>query len=132
MRNITRTLAIAVIATTLLSSCSVRLLDFTVISSKNVSIKPQGNEKRVVGRSMGVFNFGVNLKEAIDKAIEKAGPGYDALIDGVLYQKSYYFYGGFEVQGTPIKTSAIKASMTDEEFEKYCLEHNLMQSSERN
>ena len=50
------------------------------------------------------------LKAAVDKAIEKAGPGYDALIDGVVYSRYEVFRQGWVVQGTPIKTSKLKAS----------------------
>jgi hypothetical protein len=59
-----------------------------------------------------------NLKEAVDRAIESAGPGYDALIDGVIYSSSYYFilsgYTGYKVIGTPIKTAQLKAELLRE------------------
>lgn len=57
-----------------------------------------------------------NLKEAVDnRAIESAGSGYDALIDGVIYSEFYWYiitgYSGFKVVGTPIKTSQLKAEL---------------------
>lgn len=93
------------------SSCNQRLIDFTVISSKNVTLRldedakgprSTGKEMKFCGRPM--------LKAAVDKAIENAGPGYDALIDGVVYQRSEIFRAGFVVEGTPIKTSQLKSS----------------------
>ena len=46
----------------------------------------------------------------LDKAIENAGPGYDALIDGVVFQRNEFFRAGWVVEGTPIKTGKLKAS----------------------
>ncbi len=94
-----------------LTSCQQRLIDFTVISSKNVTLRLPDNAKgpRVEGKDMKMCTI-PQLKSAVDKAIEKAGPGYDALIDGVVYQRSEFLKKGWVVQGTPIKTSKLKAS----------------------
>ncbi len=99
-----------------LNGCTQRIIDFTVISSKNVTLKVDKGAPRVEGIDEVVvflIPFGVpNLKEAVDRAIESAGPEYDALIDGVV---SYYQYAfiigkiGYKVEGTPIKTSEIKS-----------------------
>jgi hypothetical protein len=91
-----KSIAIAfVVATMALSSC--RLVDFTVISSKNVTLNVDKNAKRVIGK-------GFTVKGALDAAIEKAGPGYDALIDGVIYNGLFRY----KVEGTPIKSSEQK------------------------
>ena len=91
-----KSIAIAIIVSTMtLSSC--RLVDFTVISSKNVTINVDKNAKRVKGK-------GFTVKGALDHAIENAGPGYDALIDGVIYNGLFRY----KVEGTPIKTSEQK------------------------
>lgn len=101
-------MAVCVLA---LTSCQQRLIDFTVISSKNVTLRVPDNAKgpRVEGRELKSCGTPM-LKGAVDKAIEKAGPGYDALIDGVVYQRNEIFRMGWVVQGTPIKTSKLKAS----------------------
>jgi len=78
-----------------LTSC--RLVDFTIISSKNVSLDVKKDAKRVTGK-------GFTVKDALDHAIEKAGPGYDALIDGVIYNGLFRY----KVQGTPVKTTDLK------------------------
>lgn len=93
----------------MVTSCNQRLVDFTVISSKNVAMRvsDDGKGPRVEGKHM-TFCTTPELKEAIDKAIEKAGPGYDALVDGVVYQRYEVIRAGWVVQGTPIKTSKIK------------------------
>jgi hypothetical protein len=115
-------LSLAVLVFFLLGGCSQRVLDFTIISSKQMEmrVKETGRGNRVEGKD-GVYWFlfiplGVpNLKEAVDRAIESAGPGYDALIDGVIYSQNYWYvitaYNGYKVEGTPIKTSELKAEL---------------------
>lgn len=104
------------------TGCTQRVLDFTVISSKQMEmrIEDAGKGNRVEGKD-GVYWFITiplgtpNLKEAVDRAIESAGPGYDALIDGVIYAQNYWYivtgYSGYKVVGTPIKTSMLKAEL---------------------
>jgi len=90
----------------MLQACSARILDFTVISSKNVNLPVKKDAPRVKGKA------GSTVKEAVDRAIEGAGPGYDAIIDGVVYAKSYYAvlyaWTRYRVEGTPIKTSELQ------------------------
>ena len=95
----------------LLSSCQQRLIDFTVISSKNVTLRLPDDAKgpRTKGKEMKACGTPM-LKAAVDKAIENAGPGYDALIDGVVFQRNEFFRMGWVIEGTPIKTAKLKAS----------------------
>ena len=104
-----------------LNSCSQRLTDFTVISTKNTNmiIPPEIQGTRVEGSDAAFILLGIpistpSVKEAIDKAIEKAGPGYDALIDGVVTIKffSIGIFGQttYVVEGNPIKSSGIKTA----------------------
>lgn len=74
--------------------CSCRLTDFTLISTKNVTLDVKKDHPRVIGK-------GFTVKDAVDKAVESAGPGYDALIDGVIYEGFFRY----KVVGTPIKTT---------------------------
>lgn len=98
----------------LMSSCTQRLIDFTIISSKNVPITDKGAEfQKATSRVKGVdskwsvlFVPGVpNMKEAIDRAIEQY-PGAVALTDGVVYQKSWTCFlvgqNKYIVEGTPL------------------------------
>ena len=95
MKTIKRTLAAGIVAGILLfTMTSCRIVDFTIISSKNVSFNVKKDAPRVKG-------WGFTLKAAIDKAIEKAGPGYDCLVDGVVSQGIPF---GFNVKGTPVKS----------------------------
>lgn len=93
-----------------MSGCSARMIDFTVISSKNVSLEGlRRGENRVVGKTCSpvvVFPLGQpDLKTAVDRAIESAGAPFNGLVDGVVtYQDKSFIFGVvcFEVTGTPI------------------------------
>lgn len=98
----------------LLCSCSHRLVDFTLISTKNVPINQTADLQKADKRVTGVDSKGIilsvplgmpNMKEAIDRAIESY-PGAVALSDGVIYSKGWscFFYGKnkFVVEGTPV------------------------------
>ena len=98
------------------TACSIRLADFTVISSRNVSLDkvdldslPQ--TKGIVGKdtkfSFLSIPFGFpHLEEAIDDALDK-GNG-DIMIDAVLYGKWWDLIiigqNSLEVKGTVVKT----------------------------
>jgi len=97
MKKVNLLIIVALVAaSTTFTSC--RLVNFTVISSKNVTLDVKKDAHRVSA-------WGWTIKEALDKAIEKAGPGYDALINGVVSRGAL---AGYIVKGTPIKTSETK------------------------
>ena len=119
-------LAVLVVLLSTISSCSYRLIDFTVISSKNVSLKIDKTQGvRVSGSSNGLLGIGVSIKDAMDKALQSAGPEYDLLIDGVVKINDYFIVAGYKVEGTAISTSKIKASLGKEGFEDWCKEHKV-------
>ncbi|MDR1330715.1 MAG: hypothetical protein LBK07_01265 [Tannerella sp.] len=97
------------------SGCSHRMLDFTLISSKNVDLTKGASfvrgKSRMQGRDrihMIIFipTGSVNIKEALDIAIE-ATPGCVALLDGVIYTRFWwipFIYGqqSATVEGLPL------------------------------
>jgi hypothetical protein len=107
-----------VIPMIMLSACSTRLTDFTIISTKNIDLSQaasfQHGKQRVTGKDICfifIFPFGIpNMKEAIDRAIESC-PGAVALVDGVIYNDWGYFviaaYSGYRVEGTPLINPAL-------------------------
>jgi hypothetical protein len=110
---------IAIILVMTMCSCTTRMIDFTVLSSKNteMTVPDAAKGERVKGMdSVPVIFIPIgmpSIKEAVDRAIEKAGPGYDALIDGVVYYKNVSFIFGtvqYTVEGTPIKSQQINVS----------------------
>ncbi len=107
-------IATLIAAIFVISSCTHRIVDFTVISTKAMDLtsgkKFDRGSDRVEGVDMihiilSIPTGTVDLKEAIDRAIEKT-PGAVALIDGVVYSKSWYalVYGqtSYVVEGTPL------------------------------
>ena len=110
----------------LFSSCSQRIIDFTVISSKNHTLKfdlAQG--KKAEGTSMMFLGLGTTIKSAMDNALELAGPGYDLLIDGVVYRQDYFFVAGFKVTGTAVMSRALLAHLGEEGFQHWLAENNV-------
>lgn len=96
------------------SSCTSRLVDFTVISTKNIDFSQAPNFKRGKVRNTGddrvywILSIPLGLpsmKEAIDRAIEQT-PGAVALVDGVVSSKFIWFvlsgYSEYIVEGTPL------------------------------
>ncbi len=115
-----------IIALFTFSSCSYRLVDFTVITSKNVSLKIDKSQGRfVTGTSMGFLGFGASIKDAMDKALQSAGPDYDLLVDGVVRVNDYILISGYKVEGTAISTSKMKALLGVKGFENWCKANNV-------
>lgn len=108
-------IAILLITLLLLSNCSNRLIDFTIISSKNVDLSRFSDLERGKDRISGKDSKHIvifipigtpNAKQAVDNAIEST-PGAVALVDGVLTAHWWYIpyiYGqqSYIVEGTPL------------------------------
>lgn len=103
------------VAALLLSSCTHRLTDFTIISTRNVPVGVNAKslvkaKTRVKGSESApivlLFPFGSpNMKDAIDDALDKY-KGAVALADGVIKTRFLWFiFGGANsiiVEGTPL------------------------------
>lgn len=97
----------------LLSSCTLRMVDFTAISTKSIDWSRAGEFKRGSDRVEGedsalmilIIPLGIpHMKEAIDRAIESV-PGAVALVDGVVSSRGFWFLIGesaYVVEGTPL------------------------------
>jgi hypothetical protein len=95
------------------SGCTHRLMDFTYISSKNFELNGDRGP-RVTGSDCShivlFFPTGFpSVREAVDRAIESAGPQYNALEDGVVASFTFYIpliYGKYcyDVEGTAVST----------------------------
>ena len=109
------------------TSCSVRLVDFTVISSKNVNLAGIKKSEGVkVNASKTYFlGFGWNIKDGLDKALEQAGPDYDMLIDGVVRYVSMPLILEIKVEGTAVNSQKMIAEMGQEGFNKWLSGHQV-------
>lgn len=122
------------VAMVLLSSCTHRVTDFTIISTRNVPIGKNATtltkaETRVKADDTTpiILYFPIgspNMKEAIDKALEKYH-GAVALADGVVYYRHWWFIlfgqNSYIVEGTPIfeaEKSSAKESVEEIDNEK--------------
>ncbi len=72
---------------------------------------------------MGFLGLGTSIKDAVDNALSNAGPGYDLLVDGVIYVKDNFFTSGYKVVGIAINTSQMRAELGDKKFEDWLSEH---------
>jgi hypothetical protein len=93
------------------SGCTIRMADFTVASIKNSNVPAKTVGKSVTGENcvfswLGISWFGnePNLKEAVDQAMQNAGPDYDALVNMVIYRKNDILKNCYMVRGTAIST----------------------------
>ncbi len=130
MKN--KILITSILVAFIMSGCSYRVMDFTLISSKNVELSKfpdfERGQSRVEGKDtkpiIVVFPTGrPDGKEAIDKAIEST-PGAVALVDGVLTYKYFYIpyiYGEYTyvVEGTPLIDPSLVSAEEIEKLEDY-------------
>ncbi|MBR6251669.1 MAG: hypothetical protein IKR17_10820 [Bacteroidales bacterium] len=116
-------IAVAII----MSSCTSRILDFTVVSSKALQIGiDKSTGKQVEGSCMRPFGWGASVKGAVDDAIEQGGAGCDMLVDGVIYYKNILDCAvGYKVKGVAINSKVLRAQLGVEGWEQFCQEHNM-------
>jgi hypothetical protein len=109
-----------VLAAFMVSSCTYRLVDFTMISTKTPGM---GIDRSIAvpteGKKGYFMGFGWNLKDGIDLALENAGTEYDLLIDGVVEYANYPFWTVVKVRGSAINSAKLQASMGEGEFQKW-------------
>ncbi|MCC6723146.1 MAG: hypothetical protein IT258_01455 [Saprospiraceae bacterium] len=131
MKSTKKMVVFALSAILALSSCTVRLVDFTTISSKNVNLGiDRSLGKKTSGEKSYFLGIGWNIKDALDEALEKAGPEYDMLIDGVVRYSSYPFVSSVSVEGTAIKSSALKKSLGDAGYKLWLEKQNVFDANE--
>ncbi|MCB9757912.1 MAG: hypothetical protein H6753_05780 [Candidatus Omnitrophica bacterium] len=109
------------------SGCTTRLVDFTMISTKNIDLSRSADfrraQQRVKGKDEAMIIIFIptgvpNMKEAIDHALESV-PGAVALVDGVVYQEAFWFIIGtssYVVEGTPIIDTTLASAELESPF----------------
>ena len=126
MKKIKLSLLLALTTVVFLGSCSTRLVDFTVISSKNHSLQiDKSIGIPVKGTSLGFLRIGVSIKDAMDNALQKAGPEYDLLIDGVVRFEDYFLLGGYSVEGMAVNSAKLKKQMGEKGFNEWIERENI-------
>ncbi len=133
MKRIWTTLLLVSCSCIFLAGCTTRLVDFTIISTKNVKLPKTGLGSRAEGKDCVFLILGIptgvpNIKEAIDRTIESAGREYDALVDGVLSHSAWFalLVGQvcYKIEGTPINTK-VSVSMNEDQKKNLMLHSRL-------
>jgi hypothetical protein len=120
MKKLKLSLSLALMAMMFFGSCTTRLVDFTVISSKNHSLQiDKSVGVPVKGSSIGFLGLGVSIKDAMDKALQNAGPEYDLLIDGVVRFVNYPLISGYSVEGMAVNSAKLKRQMGEKGFNEW-------------
>lgn len=110
----------------MLAGCATRLVDFTVISTKNIEWNRADEFERADERSQGedvahliifIPTSAVSVEAAVDRAIETV-PGAVALVDGVVRRRFWwipYVYGqdAIIVEGTPLIDPQLASNWDD-------------------
>lgn len=110
-----------------LLGCTTRLVDFTIISTKNLDLSRAGSfergKSRIEGRDEALIIIFIptgipSIKEAIDRAIESV-PGGVALVDGVVSVQSWWLIFGmtsYVVEGTPLIDKSLAAAELESKY----------------
>ena len=115
IKQISTTACLAVvIASFIMTGCTQRFVDYTLLSTKNVDLSKAGTFKRGANRVTGEDGRYIiifiptggrpHLKTAVDRAIESV-PGAVGLVDGVVSARGWWFIIGENaiiVEGTPL------------------------------
>ncbi|MEM6738161.1 MAG: hypothetical protein AAF620_19045 [Bacteroidota bacterium] len=124
MKTSKKSVIVATVILVLLSSC--KLVDYTMMSTKNYELgidRSKGIPTR--GWSFYVFSVGVNLNDATNKALRKAGQTHDLLVDGRAKFYPFFFGSIIKVKGLAISSSELKASMGEKEFKEWLKGQNV-------
>ncbi len=79
----------------------------------------------VSASSNGFLGIGASIKDALDKALQKAGPEYDLLLDGVVRQQDFFLVAGYKVQGVAVSSSKLKASLGKDGYKEWCSKNHI-------
>lgn len=128
---------IIVFTAILFIGCTQRLFDFTIVSTKNIDLaqlsSTEKGKNRVEGEDKSdivVFipTRTIAIDQAIDNTIEGI-PGCIALLDGVVYSKSWwvpFIYGEqrFIIEATPLIDSSVVGTTPISKYNKVHLDTN--------
>ena len=118
------------------SSCTQRIFDFTIVSTKNIELENLSNLKKGSKRTEGedkasiIVLFSthrISISQAIDNTIEGI-PGCIALLDGVVTSKFWwipYIYGEekFIIEAVPLIDPSMQGTVAIPKFSRVYLDH---------
>ena len=119
-----------------LSGCMTRIVDYTLLSTKNVDLSKAGTFKRGANRVTGEDDQWMiifiptgpapHLKNAVDRAIESV-PGAIALVDGVVSQGGWWFIIGessIVCEGTPLIDPSLPGAQASLQTDRFVSFYN--------
>ena len=113
-----------------LSSCSINIMKYSVMSNKELNIQNTDGIK-VSGYSDAWFKSQRKaVKEATDNALKQAGTGYDLLINGTIEMEYKVLYIRYRVNGTAYKSSDLINKYGKVGFEEWKKEKNIFDRNE--
>jgi hypothetical protein len=124
MKKTTQRLLLVCALAIILTGCSVRIADYSIISTRNHQFHaPKDHGISIKGESMNIIGFGTSIQDAIDDALRRAGMGYDVLLDVVVkVEQKFLFYQGYTVEGLAIQSAKIIAKQGPQGFSQWLLE----------
>lgn len=103
-----------------LTNCSQRIASYTVASTKQTSLNiDKSKAVQVSGKSIGFLGIGASIDDAMNKALQSAGPQFDLLVDAQVKVVRYPYVSGFVVSGLAINSKEMKAFLGSEEYNNW-------------
>lgn len=103
-----------------LTNCSQRIASYTVASTKQTSLNIDKTKAvQVTGKSIGFLGMGANIDDAMNKALQSAGPQFDLLVDAQVKLVSYPLVSGFVVTGLAVNSKEMKSLLGNEGYQKW-------------
>lgn len=108
-----------------------------IITNKSCKeLTPYQGQKEVTGNSYHPYLMRTNIDDAINSSLEKAGPGYNMLINATLkvnyYYMIVYFSNYITVEGTAVNSTELKAEMGEQEYFKWLSSKDILQRNNLN
>lgn len=87
-----------------LTSCSVNLLNYSILADQSVKINPEGGIEVSGFYNSWARSQRKSVKIATERALKEAGIGYDILINGKIEVEYKVLYLRYRVTGTAFKS----------------------------
>jgi len=94
-----------VILSSSLSSCSISLLNYSILADQSVNINPKGGIEVNGYYDSWARSQRKSVKIATERALKQAGTDYDILVNGKIEMEYKVFFLRYRVTGTAFKSS---------------------------
>ena len=112
-------LILNLILTLSLSSCSINIMKYSVLSNKELNIQNSDGIKVSGYSDAWIKSQRKAVKEATDNALKEAGTEYDILINGTIEMEYKVLFIRYQVNGTAYKSSDLLNKFGKVGFEEW-------------